>query len=67
MPRALASGERAMMHPSLFESTTTGLFFSLGLKALSQEAKKLLQSTRPNILKIRDLIVKFFWQIYTKV
>ena len=38
MPRALDSALRATTQPSLFESTTTGLPLSLGLKTVSQEA-----------------------------
>ncbi|XDK19862.1 Hypothetical protein ABZS17I87_00168 [Kosakonia cowanii] len=33
-----ASGERAMQHPSLLESTTTGHPFRSGRKTFSQEA-----------------------------
>ncbi len=38
MPRALASLDRAIMHPSLLERTTMGLLSSLGSNTLSQEA-----------------------------
>lgn len=37
MPRALASLLRAMMQPSLFESTTTGAVRSAGLNTRSHE------------------------------
>lgn len=37
MPKALASDDLAIAHPSLFERTMTGLLFSDGLKTLSQE------------------------------
>ena len=50
MPKALASLLRAMAQPSLLESTMTGLFCKSGRKTRSQEAKKLLQSARANIL-----------------
>jgi hypothetical protein len=38
MPKALASLDREMMHPSLLESTTTGLCSREGLKTRSHEA-----------------------------
>ena len=49
MPRALASLERAMAHPSLRESTMTGRPSKSGRKTRSHETKKLLQSARANI------------------
>ena len=48
----LASGVSATMHPSLLESTTTGFPFRPGWNTFSTEQKKLLQSTRANILVI---------------
>jgi hypothetical protein len=42
----LASLERATTHPSLFDKITTGLFTNFGLKILSQDTKKLLQSSK---------------------
>lgn len=48
MLRALTSFDRATIQPSLLESTTTGTFFSLWLKARSHETKKLLQSMSAN-------------------
>ena len=38
IPNAFASFDRAIIHPSLFDNTTTGISFNLGLKTLSQEA-----------------------------
>ena len=49
MPRAFASFDLAMMHPSLFDRTTRGRLSRSGLKTFSQEAKKLSQSTSANI------------------
>ena len=45
MPIALLSLLRATTHPSLLDSTTTGRPSNSGWKALSQDTKKLLQST----------------------
>ena len=50
MPSALASFERAITQPSLFDSTTTGSPSSSGRKTRSHEAKKLLQSQSPYIV-----------------
>lgn len=36
-PRAFTSFDRAITQPSLFDKTTTGLLFKLGLKTRSQE------------------------------
>lgn len=41
------SCDLATTHPSLLESTTTGFPIKSGLKSLSQETKKLLQSMSP--------------------
>ena len=49
MHMALASLDLATTHPSLLDSTTTGRPSSWGWKTLSQDTKKLLQSTRANI------------------
>jgi len=38
MPSALASAERTMTPPSLWESTTTGLLASAGAKTFSHDA-----------------------------
>jgi len=38
IPNALASSDRAMMHPSLLESTTTALPASVGSNTRSQDA-----------------------------
>ena len=56
MPKSFTSWERAIMHPSLLERTATGSFASLGLNTLSQEQKKLLQSTNA---KIGEAILNF--------
>ena len=37
MPKDFASLDLAMMHPSLLDNTTTGLFLNKGLNTLSQE------------------------------
>jgi hypothetical protein len=37
IPKALASFDLAMIHPSLFDKTTTGLLLISGLKTLSQD------------------------------
>ena len=50
MPSALASFERAITQPSLFDSTMTGRPSSSGRKTRSHEAKKLLQSQSPYIV-----------------
>ena len=50
MPSAFASLERATTQPSLLESTTTALPSSQGWKTLSQDTKKLLQSTSAYII-----------------
>ena len=47
MPNAFASLEIATAHPSLLLNTITGRFSSEGLKTLSHETKKLLQSISP--------------------
>ena len=49
MHMALASLDLATTHPSLLDSTITGRPSSWGWKTLSQDTKKLLQSTRANI------------------
>ena len=46
IPMSFISFERATTHPSLLESTTTGRPFKSGLNSLSQETKKLLQSSK---------------------
>ena len=37
MPKDFASLDLAIIHPSLLDNTTTGLFLNKGLKTLSQE------------------------------
>jgi hypothetical protein len=49
MPSAFASLLRDTTHPSLLLSTTTGILSSIGLKTLSHDTKKLLQSQSPNM------------------
>ena len=49
IPRALASLLRAIAQPSLLESTMMGFPCRSGLKTLSQETKKLLQSASANM------------------
>ncbi len=51
MPNSLASLDRAITQPSLLESTTTGFLRKAGLNTRSHDAKKLLQSTKANILE----------------
>ena len=45
IPISLASCDLATTEPPLPDKTSTGLFSSEGLTSLSQETKKLLQST----------------------
>src|SRR5690606_34375913 len=47
-PKAFASLLRAMAHPSLFDSTTTGWPRKVGSNTRSHEAWKLLRSTKPS-------------------
>lgn len=56
IPKAFASFDRAITQPSLLESTMTGLSTIEGLKTLSQDTKKLLQSTRANTCRYKKLI-----------